>query len=137
MDVVGTVITLAVILGVALLIIVPFVWVTGASFPIRNGVQGESTIQAYRDTGMYERGSGNFGSIYQLKLLVTPVGGGAPVVAEVKSTIDSLMEPSIGDRIPVIISPTNPKRVKIDHSRTRPRDDKGWHTANNDPNSNQ
>jgi hypothetical protein len=83
---------------------------------------------------MYERGTGNFGSVYQLKLLVTPVGGvGAPYVVEVKSTIDSIGDPDVGDRIPVIISPTNPKRVKVDHSRTRPPDDKGWHTANVDP----
>jgi hypothetical protein len=133
-DVDGTVITLLVIVVVILLIVGLFVWVSGSSLPIRNGVQGEATIQAYRDTGMYERGTGNFGSVYQLKLLVTPVGGvGAPYVVEVKSTIDSIGDPDVGDRIPVIISPTNPKRVKVDHSRTRPPDDKGWHTANVDP----
>jgi hypothetical protein len=132
-DVVGAVIAgLAIVVSV-LLIVGLFVRITGASLPIRNGVHGEATIEAYRDTGMYERGTGNFGSVYQLKLLVTPVGGGAPVTAEVKSTIDRIVDPSIGDRIPVIISPTNPRRVKVDHSRTRPRDDNGWHTTENDP----
>ena len=130
----GTVITLLVIVVVILLIVGLFAWVSGSSVPIRNGVQGEATIQAYRDTGMYERGTGNFGSVYQLKLLVTPVGGvGAPYVVEVKSTIDSIGDPDVGDRIPVIISPTNPMRVKVDHKRTRPPEDKGWHTADNDP----
>jgi len=133
-DVVGTAITLLVTVAVVLVVVGLVVRVTGASLPIRNGVRSEATIQAYRDTGMYERGTGNFGSVYQLRLLVTPVGGGAPVVAEVRSTIDSIVDPSIGDRIPVIISPTNPRRVKVDHSRTRPPDDKGWHTAQDDPN---
>jgi hypothetical protein len=129
----GTVITLLVIVVVILLVVGLVVRTTGASLPIRNGVQSEATIQAYRDTGMYERGTGNFGSVYQLKLLVTPVGGGVPVIAEVKSTIESIVDPSIGDRIPVIISATNPRRVKVDHSRTRMPDDKGWHTAENGP----
>jgi hypothetical protein len=128
--VVGIAITLLVFVVVILLVVGLFVWVSGSSLPIRNGVQGEATIQAYRDTGMYERGTGNFGSVYQLKLLVTPIGGvGAPYMVEVKSTIDSIVDPTIGDRIPVIISSTNPMRVKVDHSRTRPPEDNGWHTA--------
>ena len=127
---VGIAITLLVFVVVILLVVGLFVWVSGSSLPIRNGVQGEATIQAYRDTGMYERGTGNFGSVYQLKLLVTPIGGvGAPYMVEVKSTIDSIVDPTIGDRIPVIISSTNPMRVKVDHSRTRPSEDNGWHTA--------
>jgi hypothetical protein len=82
---------------------------------------------------MYERGTGDFGSIYDLKLEVTPVGGvGAPYMVQVKSTIDSIVDPDIGDRIPVIISPTNPMRVKVDHKRTRQPIDKGWHTAETD-----
>jgi hypothetical protein len=131
--VVGTVITLLVIVVVILLIVVLVSRTTGASLPIRNGVRGEAIIEAYRDTGMYERGTGNFGSVYQLKLLVTPVGGGAPVMVEIKSTIDSIVDPTIGARVPVIISPTNPKRVKVDHKRTLPPDDKGWHTTNDHP----
>ena len=111
-------------------VVLYFVRVTGASLPMRNGVQSEATLKAFRDTGMYERGTGNFGSIYDLKLEVTPVGGmGAPYMVQVRSTIDSIVDPDIGDRIPVLISPTNPMRVKVDHKRTRQPLDKGWHTA--------
>ena len=129
---VGTVITILVFLVATLLIVGLFTRITGASLPIRNGVHAEAVIEAYRDTGMYERGTGNFGSIYELKLRVAPVGGGQPVMVQVKSTIDSFVDPDIGDRIPVIVSPTNPKRVKVDHKRILPPEDKGWHTAETD-----
>lgn len=104
----------------------------GASFPIRNGVRSEGIIKAWKDTGMMEsHGEGTLGSsIYDLQLEVTPVRGGAPVIAHVRSQLDSFMDPDVGARVPIIISPTNPKRVKVDHSRTAPPIDKGWHTSN-------
>jgi hypothetical protein len=71
----GTVITLLIFFVPILLIVGLFAKMSGASLPIRNGVPGEATIQAYKDTGIYEKGTGNFGSVYELKLLVTPVGG--------------------------------------------------------------
>ena len=113
--------------GVAFLI----VHTMGASLPIRNGVRSEGIIKAWRDTGMMEsHGSGTLGSsIYDLQLEVTPVGGGAPVTAHVRSQLDSFMDPDVGSRVPIIISPSNPKRVKVDHSRTSTPLDKGWHTS--------
>jgi hypothetical protein len=127
---VGVLIMMVLPIVIVVAVLLYFARATGLSRPIRNGVPSEATIQAYRDTGMYERGTGNFGSIYDLKLLVPPIGGaGQPYVVQIRSTIDSITDPNVGDRLPVIISPTNPMRVKVDHSRTRPRDDKEWHTA--------
>ena len=132
---VGIVIALLAV-GVPILLVVGlFFWISGASLPIRNGVHTEATIEAWADTGMYQKGTGNFGSIYKLRLLVTPVGGGAPVTVEIKSTIDRIIDPDVGYRLPVIVSPTNPRRVKVDHSRTRQSLDKGWHTTNDDAGS--
>ena len=109
-----------------------FIHVTGASLPIWNGVRSEGIIRAWRDTGMIESsGPGTLGStIYDLQLEVTPVGGGAPVMTHCRAQLDSLMDPNIGDRVPIIISPTNPRRVKIDHSVLAPPVDKHWHTSN-------
>jgi len=124
------------VLGVLVLVVVAAcvywaIHVTGYSLPILNGVQSEGTILAWRDTGMMEsHGAGSLGStIYDLQLEVAPVRGGAPVTAHVRAQLDSFMDPSIGDRVPIIISPTNPRRVKVDHSRLAPPVDKGWHTA--------
>ena len=105
--------------------------VTGFSLPIWNGVRSEGTIVAWRDTGMAESsGAGSLGStIYDLQLEVMPVRGGAPVTTHVRAQLDSFMDPSVGTRVPIIISPTNPKRVKVDHSRLAPPLDKSWHTA--------
>ena len=125
-----------IVFGVILVVVVVgVVWLIvrtmGASLPIRNGVRSEGIIKAWRDTGMVEsHGAGTLGSsIYDLQLEVTPVGGGAPVIAHTRAQLDSFMDPSIGARIPIIISPTNPRRVKVDHSRTAPALDKSWHTA--------
>jgi hypothetical protein len=117
-----------IVLGVIYLI----VHTMGASFPIRNGVRSEGIIRAWKDTGMMEsHGAGTLGStIYDLQLEVTPVRGGAPVIAHVRSQLDSFMDPDVGARVPIIISPSNPKRVKVDHSRTATPIDKSWHTSN-------
>jgi hypothetical protein len=48
---VGTVITLLVFVVPTLLVVGILARVTGASLPIRNGVQGEAIIKAYKDTG--------------------------------------------------------------------------------------
>lgn len=105
-----------------------FVRLSGASLPIRNGVHTEGIIRAWRYTGMYAEGTGNFGSVYELELQVTPAGGGEPCLVRVRSTIDTLAEPEIGARVAVIISPTNPRRVKVDHKRTHTIADRDWHT---------
>ena len=129
------------VLGVLMLVVVILIVIgatylivhtMGASLPIRNGVRSEGIIKAWKDTGMMEsHGTGTLGSsIYDLQLEVTPVRGGAPVIAHVRSQLDSFMDPDVGDRVPIIISPSNPKRVKVDHSRTAPPIDKSWHTSN-------
>jgi hypothetical protein len=120
---------------VLVVVVVCAVWavrVAGWSPPIWNGVRSEGTIVAYRDTGMAESsGAGSLGStIYDLQLQVMPVRGGAPVVAHVRAQLDLMMAPDVGKRVPIIISPTNPKRVKVDHSRLDMPLDKSWHTAN-------
>lgn len=110
------------------------IWVArvmGASLPITDGVPGEGIIKAWRDTGMMEsHGAGTLGStIYDLQLEVAPVGGGAPVMAHLRAQLDSFLDPNVGDRVPIIISRSNPRRVKVDHSRTTTPLDKSWHTA--------
>jgi hypothetical protein len=123
--------TTLIVLAIAIGVVVWVVRIMGASLPIRNGVRGEGTIVAWRDTGMMEsHGAGSLGSsFYDLELQVSPVGGGAPVIAKVRAQLDGFMDPDVGQRVPIIISPSNPKRVKVDHSRTSPPLDKGWHTA--------
>ena len=105
--------------------------VTGWSPPIWNGVRSEGIIVAWRDTGMAESsGAGSLGStIYDLQLQVMPVRGGAPVIAHVRAQLDLMLSPDIGKRVPIIISSTNPKRVKVDHSRLDTPLDKSWHSA--------
>ena len=122
---------LLVLVGLGGAIAVWAVRVTGWSPPIWNGVRGEGTIVGWRDTGMAESsGAGSLGStIYDLQLQVMPVRGGAPVVAHVRAQLDLMMAPDVGKRVPIIISSTNPKRVKVDHSRLDMPLDKSWHTA--------
>ncbi len=124
------------VMGLLVLVVVVacVVWavrVTGFSLPIWNGVRSEGIIVAWRDTGMAESsGAGSLGStIYDLQLQVMPVRGGAPVIAHVRAQLDSFLDPDVGKRVPIIISPTNPKRVKVDHSRLDTPLDKSWHTA--------
>ena len=126
------VLLVVILILVAVGIIYLIVHTMGASLPIRNGVRSEGIIRAWKDTGMMEsHGEGTLGSsIYDLQLEVTPVRGGAPVIAHVRSQLDSFMDPDVGQRVPIIISPSNPKRVKVDHSRTAPPLDKSWHTSN-------
>ena len=126
----GAVMGLLVLVGLVA-IVVWAVRVTGWSPPIWNGVRSEGTIVAWRDTGMAESsGAGSLGStIYDLQLQVMPVRGGAPVIAHVRAQLDLMMAPDVGKRVPIIISRTNPKRIKVDHSRLDMPLDKNWHTA--------
>jgi hypothetical protein len=116
--------------GIVVFVVGLFVRITGSSLPILDGAQSMATIDAWKDTGMYEKGTGDFGSIYDLVLSVTPIGGvGERYKVRIRSTLERVTDPDVGDRVPMIISRRNPMRVKIDHERTRPRIDKGWHTT--------
>jgi hypothetical protein len=116
--------------GIVVLVVGLFVRITGSSLPILDGVPGTATIAAWKDTGMYEKGTGDFGSIYDPVLNVMPIGGvGERYTVKIRSTLERVTDPDVGDQVPVVISRRNPMRVKIDHGRTRPRIDKGWHTT--------
>jgi hypothetical protein len=128
----GIVLVLLAVVAPFVLVVVIFVALAGASLPIRNGVPGEAIIKACADTGMKNSKSslGPGGRLYKLSLLVTPVGGvGAPYMVEIKSTIDGL---GLGDCMPVIISPTNPMRVKVDHNRIPKPDHSAWQSVDDD-----
>jgi len=77
----------------------------GRFSPIRNGVQGEATIQAYKDTGMYDSAPETSLGL-QLKLCHAGRRRGA---GDGRDQVHhrQYCRPTIGDRIPVIISPTN------------------------------
>ncbi len=95
---------------------------TGIEGPVKNGVPSEAIITGIADTGttVSSPSTGPESPVYQLTLLVTPLGGaGAPYTVTVKSAIPRIYAPMIlpGATIGVLIDPLNPNKVSPDYTR--------------------